>query len=102
MRLEGRRALVTGGSRGIGRALALGLAAEGADVVVGYHSHRDAAEEVAEAVRAMGRRSAAVQGDTSTREGVEAVVDAADDLPRRHRPSREQRRSAQAHALPGA
>ena len=78
MRLEGRRALVTGGSRGIGRALALGLAGEGADVVVGYNSHSAAADAVVEAVQALGRRSSAVQGDTSTREGVESVVDAAE------------------------
>ena len=80
MRLEGRRALVTGGSRGIGRALALGLAGEGADVVVGYNSHSAAADAVVEAVQALGRRSSAVQGDTSTREGVESVVDAAETL----------------------
>ena len=78
MRLQGKRALVTGGSRGIGRALALGIAAEGADVVVGYHAHSDAAQDVADAVRALGRRATAVQGDTATRDGAEAVVEAAD------------------------
>ena len=78
MRLQGKHALVTGASRGIGRAIALGLAAEGADVAVGYHAHRAAAEEVADAVRALGRRAIAVQGDTATRAGAEAVVDAAE------------------------
>lgn len=70
MRLAGRRALVTGGSRGIGRAIAVGLAREGADVVVAYRADRDAAEGTAAEVRALGRRSAVVQGDTAVRADV--------------------------------
>ncbi|MDY0059718.1 MAG: SDR family oxidoreductase [Myxococcota bacterium] len=62
MRSE-KRALVTGGSRGIGRAIALRLAADGADVAVGYLRNQDAAEEVCAAIRALGRRAIALEGD---------------------------------------
>lgn len=55
--LLGRRALVTGGSRGIGRAIALALAEAGADVAVGCLSGTQAAEEVADKIRASGRRT---------------------------------------------
>ena len=74
MRLQGCRALVTGGSRSIGRGIALGLAHEGADVVVNYLSDRDAAERTAGEVRALGRRAAAVQGNTGVREDVDRLV----------------------------
>src|SRR5262245_29563950 len=79
MRLEGRRALVTGGARGIGRGIALGLAREGADVVVGYRSDRPAAERAAAEISALGRRAATVSGDTSARPDVERLVAAAVD-----------------------
>ena len=55
--LEGRVALVTGGSRGIGRAIALSLAQAGADVAVNYRRDQGAAEETAKAIEAMGRRA---------------------------------------------
>ena len=74
LRLHGQRALVTGGSRSIGRAIALGLAREGADVVVNYRRDRAAAEETAAAIRALGRRAAVVQGDTSVRADVDRLV----------------------------
>ncbi|RYJ01591.1 MAG: SDR family NAD(P)-dependent oxidoreductase, partial [Acetobacteraceae bacterium] len=58
--------LVTGAQQGIGRACAIGLAAAGHDVVVHWLDDRAAAEAVAEAVRAKGRRAALVQGDVGT------------------------------------
>jgi 3-oxoacyl-[acyl-carrier protein] reductase len=73
--LEGKRALVTGGSRGIGRAVALELGRAGADVVVGYRSEVDQAEKVASEV---GGR--AVQADVSDPEQAKALVDGAGDI----------------------
>ena len=74
MRLPGRRALVTGGSRSIGRGIALGLAREGADVAVNYRSDRNAAERTAAEIRGFGRRAVVVQGDTSMRADVDRLV----------------------------
>ena len=73
--LEGKRALVTGGSRGIGRAVALELGRAGADVVVGYRSEADQAEVVASEV---GGR--AVQADVSDAEQAKALVEGAGDI----------------------
>jgi enoyl-[acyl-carrier protein] reductase III len=61
MELAGKLALVTGGGRGIGRAVALELAERGADVLVNYLRNGDAAEETAEAVRAFGRRAETIR-----------------------------------------
>jgi 3-oxoacyl-[acyl-carrier protein] reductase len=63
--LEGRTALITGGSRGIGRATALLLARAGADVALTYHSRAADAEAVAASIRAMGRRAHLSGGDLS-------------------------------------
>ncbi len=63
MKLQDRTALVTGGSRGIGRAVALALAEEGADVAVNYVSNEVAARDVVDSVRKVGRRAIAVQAD---------------------------------------
>ena len=65
MQLKGRTALVTGGSRGIGRAIALSLAQEGADVAVNYVSNEGAAKEVVERIHAMGRKSMLAQADVA-------------------------------------
>ena len=59
----GKRALVTGGSRGIGRAIAIGLATAGADVVVHYATNRAAAEQTARAIRDIGRTAELVAAD---------------------------------------
>ena len=61
--LDGRTALVTGGSRGIGRAVAVMLARAGADVAIGYRSRGAEAEAVAGEIRALGRRAVAAGGD---------------------------------------
>jgi len=76
MEFQGQTALVTGGSRGIGRAVALAFAAAGADVVVSARG-RDAAEAVATEIRAIGRRAIAVAADIADPAGAHAVVEAA-------------------------
>lgn len=68
-------ALVTGSARGIGRAIALDLARQGADVVVNYRSRPDAAQEVAEKIREMGRQALAVEADVADENRVKFMVD---------------------------
>jgi 3-oxoacyl-[acyl-carrier protein] reductase len=75
--LTGRSALVTGASRGIGRAIALRLATQGADVAFSYRGNAAAAEETAAAIRALGRQALAIQADHSQPEAGDIVVKAA-------------------------
>lgn len=77
MDLEGKKALVTGGSRGIGRAISLTLAREGADLVVNYQSNSQSAQEVVSEVKKMGRRALPHQADVSDNKQVLAMVDRA-------------------------
>lgn len=70
----GRTALVTGGSRGIGRAICVRLAREGANVAVNYAGNRGAAEETAKLVEAEGTKAITVQADVSQPDQVDAMV----------------------------
>ena len=74
MRLEGKVALVAGGARGIGRAIALGLAREGADVAILYVRNPAAATEAVTAIQGLGRRGLAVQADVANKAQVQAAV----------------------------
>ncbi|HEX4131138.1 MAG TPA: SDR family oxidoreductase [Pirellulales bacterium] len=73
--LAGKVALVTGGSRGIGRACALRLAQAGADVVVNYVTSQSAAAEVAAEVQKLGRRAATVKADVSEHDDIGAMTE---------------------------
>ncbi|GLX53096.1 3-oxoacyl-ACP reductase [Streptomyces hygroscopicus subsp. hygroscopicus] len=76
-RLEGNAALVTGGSRGIGAAVALRLAEEGADVALTYEKNEVRATEVVERIKAAGRRAFAVRADSADIAALTAAVDEA-------------------------
>jgi len=78
--LKGRRALVTGGSRGIGAATARLLARAGADVVIGYRSRVAAADAVVRELREFGVKAAAFAADVSTRDGAQSLVDSTVNL----------------------
>jgi len=75
--LSGRSAVVTGGSRGIGRAIVLRLAEQGADVAFSYRGNEAAAKDTASSVEALGRKALAVQADVSQPESADALVKAA-------------------------
>ena len=74
MKLSGRIALVTGGSRGIGRAISEALAAEGAAVAVNYRASKGGADEVVEKITAAGGKAVAVGGDVADFGQAEAMV----------------------------
>ena len=73
-KLEGKIALVTGASRGIGREIALAFAREGADVAVNYNKSQGAAASLVEAIAAEGRRAVAIQADIGEPDEIERMV----------------------------
>lgn len=77
MKLQGQSAIVTGGSRGIGQAIVLRLAAEGADVLFTYISNDAAAHSVKSEVEALGRKAIALKTDITTAVGAAEIVDTA-------------------------
>lgn len=74
MRLKDKIALVTGSSRGVGRAVALAFANEGANVTINYTSNEKAANEVVDDIRAMGRKAISVKADVARKSDVEKLV----------------------------
>jgi 3-oxoacyl-[acyl-carrier protein] reductase len=77
MRLKGKKAIVTGSSRGVGASVALAYGKEGADVVVNYTSSEGPALEVVKQIQDMGQKAVAVKADVAQSEGCQALVDAA-------------------------
>lgn len=73
--LDGKVSLVTGGSRGIGRAISIALAEAGSDVAINFASNRQRAEEVAGVITKMGRKAMVYQGDVSKTEDNDRMVD---------------------------
>jgi 3-oxoacyl-[acyl-carrier protein] reductase len=78
-RLEGKAAVVTGGGRGIGRAICLAFAKEGADVIVNYATKDQPAQEVVEAIKKMGRKAVAVKANVALKADAERVIQSAVD-----------------------
>lgn len=74
-RLNGKKALITGSSRGIGRAIAIDLAKNGADIIVHYAGNKTHAEEVKEQIEALGRSCSIIQADLCKPEKVEGLIE---------------------------
>ena len=79
MKLKDKIALVTGSSRGVGRAVAIGFAKQGANVVVNYTSNENAASEVVETIQSMGSKAIAVKADVAQKAEAENLVNSAID-----------------------
>ncbi|MDX6585480.1 MAG: 3-oxoacyl-[acyl-carrier protein] reductase, partial [Solirubrobacterales bacterium] len=75
--LSGKSAVVTGGSRGIGRAIALRLATQGADVAFSFKGNEAAAKETAAAIEGLGHRALPVQADISQPDAADVLIKAA-------------------------
>ncbi|MGQ9859661.1 MAG: 3-oxoacyl-[acyl-carrier-protein] reductase [Thermodesulfobacteriota bacterium] len=75
MLLEGKNAIVTGGSRGIGTAICLDLAANGANVALNYRKSASEAQHVVEEIRRMGRKALAIQADVSSFQDAQRMVE---------------------------
>ena len=75
--LSGKSAVITGGARGIGRAIALRLAEQGADVAFSYRGNAEAARQTVADIEALGRKALAVQADVVQPESAKALIDAA-------------------------
>jgi enoyl-[acyl-carrier protein] reductase III len=80
MRFEGKVALVTGSGRGIGKAIALQLAHDGADLIINFFRNRDPAEETAQRIRAMGRKAHVVKANVGEIEGINKLFDSVEEL----------------------
>ena len=74
-RYAGKLALITGSGRGIGKAIALRLAAEGADVIINFFRNREPAEQTAEAIRASGRRAELIRADVGDPDDLEKLFE---------------------------
>jgi 3-oxoacyl-[acyl-carrier protein] reductase len=74
MRLEGKKAVVTGGGRGVGRAVSLAFGKEGAGLVINYVRNEEAAEEVVSELKQMGRDAVAVKADVSVKEDADRLI----------------------------
>ncbi len=72
--LTGKKALVTGASRGLGRAIALSLARAGADVVITYEKSVDKAQQVVDEINALGRHGEAIQADSASAQAIQDAV----------------------------
>ncbi len=75
MRLVGKKALVTGGSHGIGKAIALTYAREGADVALTYRGREEGARDTARQIEALGRRALVLRAEMTDLDGLAGVVD---------------------------
>jgi 3-oxoacyl-[acyl-carrier protein] reductase len=77
MRLQNKVALITGGSRGLGRGLAVGFAKEGSDIIINYRERKDRAEEVIEEIKNLGRNAEAIRADIGNTQEIEGFIEKA-------------------------